>query len=309
MQDSSILIAIGIDVGGTQTRVAAVDRMGQILARCCHRMDEADSADRLIARLTIAVENILDEVGVDSSAHMRLGVALPGTLDQQRRLVVRSINLPFLEGYPFIDELAWQTGYPTVLFTDAEAATWSEYVSCASRAGRFVHLRLGTGIACGVVVDGRLQRLDADRGQHLDALVIDNTPGARPCPCGRRGCLETIASGTALEERAREVGYTNGITSLQRAWEQGDDTAVALIQNVSDALTAAVRNLAAYFQPSVICLGGGVATGLPCLLDRTIARLQAVRDEDSEAGVSVVPARLGDDAGLIGAALLAMGRS
>ena len=306
MQDSSRLIAIGIDVGGTQTRVAAVDRMGQILARYCHRTDETDGADRLITWLTGAVEDIRDEVGVGSSVDIRLGVALPGTLDQRRRLVVRSVNLPFLEGYPFIDELSRRAGHTAVLFTDAEAATWSEYVSCASRAGRFVHLRLGTGIACGVVVEGRLQRLDAHRGQHLDALVVDSTPGARPCPCGRRGCLETIASGRAVEECAREVGYINGIVSLRQAWERGDETAVDLIQNVTDALTEAVNNLATLFEPSVICLGGGVVTGLPCLLEQTMARLQAVRNENGEAPMSVQPARLGDDAGIIGAAMLAI---
>lgn len=309
MQETSRLIAIGVDVGGTQTRAAAVDRTGKILARYYHRTGEADSADRFITWLVGAIENTRDEVGIGSSADLSLGVALPGILDQQRRIVVRSINVPFLEGYPLKDELAQRTGYPTVLFTDAEAATWGEYVSCAPRPGRFVHLRLGSGIACGVVVEGRLQRLDAGRSEHLDVLVVDNTPGARLCPCGRRGCLETVASGRALEEGAREVGYANGIAGLQQAWEQGDETAAALIQNVTEALTVAVRNLATHFQPGVICLGGGVATGLPCLPDRTIARLQAVRDEDSEAEVSVVPARLDDDAGLIGAAVLAMDRS
>ncbi|UCC32678.1 MAG: ROK family protein [Phycisphaerales bacterium] len=303
------MIAIGADVGGTQTRAAAVDRTGKILARYCRRTDEADGADRVVTWLVGAIENTRDEVGIGSSVEIRLGVALPGTLDQQRRTVVRSINLPFLEGYPFIDELARRTRCPTILYTDAEAATWGEYVSCAPRPGRFVHLRLGTGIACGVVVEGRLQRLDAGRSEHLDALIIDNTAGARPCPCGRRGCLETVASGRALEERAREVGYANGIADLRQAWEQGDDTAVALLQKVTDTLMAALRNLATHFQPGVICLGGGVVTGLPCLPDRTMARLQAVRDEDSKTEVSVVPARLGDDAGLIGAALLAMDRS
>ena len=309
MQDSSRLIAIGVDVGGTQTRAAAVDRTGKILARSCHRTDEADSADPVVTRLVGAIENVRDEVGIGSSVEIRLGVGLAGTLDQQRRIVVRSINVPFLEGYPLKDELARRTGCPTVLFTDAEAATWGEYLSCAPRPGRFVHLRLGTGVACGVVVEGRLQRLDADRREHLDVLVVDKTPGARLCPCGRRGCLETIASGRALEERAREVGYTSGIAGLRQAWEQGDETAVALIQNVTHALTEAVGNLATHFQPGVICVGGGVVTGLPFLMDRTIARLEAVRDENSKTEVSVVPARLGDDAGLNGAALLAMDSS
>jgi len=102
------------------------------------------------------------------------------------------------------------------------------------------------------------------------------------------------------------VGYINGIVSLRQAWERGDETAVDLIQNVTDALTEAVNNLATLFEPSVICLGGGVVTGLPCLLEQTMARLQAVRNENGEAPMSVQPARLGDDAGIIGAAMLAI---
>lgn len=309
MRQPSELIAIGIDVGGTQARVAAIDQTARVLARRSRRMDQGDTVDQLVVWLVGAVANVRAEAGIDCDVEVPLGVALAGTLDCDRRAVVRSINLPFLEGYPLADALAHRVGRLPVLFTDAEAATWGEYVSRTPRPERFVHLRLGTGVACGAVIDGRLRRLDAGRRQHLELLVVEAGPNARMCRCGRRGCLETIASGVALGKSASQLGYPDDPTGVQQAWECGDKAARRLIKHITDALTTAVRNLTAHFDACIVCIGGGVVTQVPSLLEQTERRLHTLQMETDVPTISVESARLGDDAGLIGAAMLAITRT
>ena len=307
MQQPPGSIAIGIDVGGTWLRTAAVDQAGQVPARRRRAVAGGDSADQLVARLVDTVAELRDEAGIDADARIPLGLALPGMLDRARRAVTRSINLPFLEDQPIAGQLADRTGQPCTLWTDAEAATWGEYVSRREKPKRFVHLRLGTGIACGVVIDGHLQNLDPDRDTHLEVLIVDKSPSAIRCRCGLSGCLETVASGVALEELARQHGLRDGITGLERAWQRGDDEARCTIQAIANALSVALDNLTERFHPDVICVGGGVTSRLPCLLEQVTARRHARhRKIEDNAPIRIESARVADDAGMIGAALLAM---
>jgi glucokinase len=249
---------------------------------------------------------LFEEAELDVDAGVAAGVALPGPLDPDRRTIVRSVNIPFLDGEPFAEELSRRVRCKCVLLTDAEAATWGEYVSRGPRCERFVHLRLGTGVACSAVIEGELVRLDTDREGHLGLLVVASGESASMCRCGRRGCLETLASGPALKFRALELGYKTGLTELQQVWQAGDATVARLVDEVAEAVTTVVNNLARHFEARVICIGGGVVMRLPGLLEQTVKRFHSSGPETREAAVSVEPALLGDDAGLIGAALLAL---
>ncbi len=195
--------AVGVDVGGTFTRVAVMDSAGRIMAHQRVRTAEHDAPDALIAWIARTIERILDQSGFSSGSASPIGLALPGRIDHDRGILLWALNLPYLEGWPIRDELAQATGSKTVLVTDAEAATWGEYACWSGPLDRFIHLRLGTGVACAVVIDGELVRFDTQGRAHLDVLVVDESPSALVCHCGRRGCLETLASGKALEERDR----------------------------------------------------------------------------------------------------------
>jgi len=345
------MIAIGIDVGGTQTRVGAVDDGDRIVAiRRCETVRDADGS-ALVDRLVRTIDEVLSDSRDERDVAVPIGMALPGLLDRDRRLVVRSVSLPCLEGKPIADELTQQTAHPVYLATDAEAATWGEYTARSPRPRDFVHLRLGTGIGCGAVVNGELQRLDLDRSGHLDELVIDDGPRAEDapwraptCPCGKRGCLETVASGPALSQRTMRSGFAERVSDcvqlstadqsperkrrgerprarawgsdknvryaldhllrLQLAWEQGDPSARALVDETSRTIAIALGNLARRFNPEVICIGGGVAEACPCLVDEA-KRCFAEIKTASVVRCPIEPAILGDDAGILGAALLA----
>ena len=320
-------IAFGIDVGGTWTRVAAVDPTGRVLAKERRPTPVDGPTTALLQLLGAMFSGLAKDAGLDCGEIPATGLALPGLLDSGREVLVRSLRLTFLEGQPVRRDLSEKLRCSLTLVTDAEAATWAEHTARVPRPGRFVHLRLGTGIACGVVSDGQLQRLDEDRTSHLPVLVINSGPKAKACSCGRSGCLETVASGPALAERAEQAGYPDGLGQLQVGWRHGETPARELITQSAAALAAACRNLAATFRPEVICVGGGVVAVLPALFEEAIRRYaipvptpknshsptlgdeagsEPPRTDDHHDAVTIEPASLGDDAGVIGAALLAL---
>jgi len=296
------MFSIGIDVGGTQIRAAAIDPGGRILST--RRTPTPRCVDDFCEWIVYAVQHIHEDTA--NGTVIAVGLALPGVVDVDRGVVKRCVNLPFLEGRLLRDEIANLTGLAVTLMTDADAAAWGEYSTCTPRPRAFVHLRLGTGVACGIVVDDRLQPTDPDRTTHWKVLVVDVHTDAIACPCGLRGCLETIASGPAIEKRALSLGLPGGMAGLQRAWGTNDQSvARTLIDNVAKAIATAVSNFKSQISNDlVVCLGGGVITALPSLLERIGIRLHL--DEDDFTWRAIVhPSRLGDDAGVIGAARLA----
>lgn len=294
--------AIGIDVGGTSIRAGVVDRAGSIVVRRQLKPHGLQSPNSLIEWIADALGAVRTDAGIASDADVAVGMAIPGLLDEDRCRVLRSINLPFLDGVPLRSMIEDRTGQAVRFFTDAEAATWGEYVTRRPVPDRFVHLRLGTGIACGVVLNGKLERLDVGRTGHLEALVVDTTATALECRCGLAGCLETIASGAALTERARGLGIGESLHALAEAHRDGDDRAARIIADAAGAITRAVGNLRDAFRPDEACIGGGVLHALPELAGHVAPSPTPLGA--SNTTTRLVPAMLGDDAGIVGAALL-----
>lgn len=298
-------IRFGLDIGGTSLRVAGVDRTGLILAKERWARDPSTDRSGFLDALVAGTLRVSARLGVDCPAGAAVGVAVPGTLDAERRGIVRSVNLPFLEGYELAEALAVRLGRRTRLFTDAEAAAWGEYLACPTPPDRFVHLRLGTGVGCGVVLDGKLQRIDLGRTNHLEELVVDSKVNMPCCPCGRRGCLETMASGAALADRAAACGFSGGLTGLQEAAASGDDAATALLDDVAEAVAIVIDRLTDRFSPKVLVLGGGVIDHLPDLFERILQRYRTRLEQSDPLKPQLQRARRGDDAGVVGAAMLA----
>ena len=303
-------MAIGVDVGGTKVRTAAVSRTGEVLARRHRPTSDTKTADALLAGIAEDVADVRREAFVDGRSDLPVGLALPGPLDRTRGCVLRSINVPFLEELPIVGMVEDRIGAAPTLCTDGAAATWGEYTTCRPQPKQFVHLRLGTGVACGVDIDGELQRLDQRRDRHMRLLVVDESPAAIECRCGLRGCLETIASGAALDERARQLGYTDGVLGLELAAQRGEEAAIDFVRQAAKAIARAVDNLCRELHAPVVVLGGGVVARLTGLVDQMTRRHTTSGANAPELRpASVQRARLGEDAGVIGAALLALPRA
>jgi len=298
--------AIGVDIGGTTTRAALIGEGGVVVDARRAATGELQSFAGLIEWLTATNRAFRLRADHVVSRPVPVGLAVPGLPDERRATVRRSVNVPWLEGVPLAHATSDALNAHVRLVTDAEAAAWGEYAARRRAPERFAHLRIGTGIALGVIVDGALVELDQERSGHLDVLIVDRSDNARECPCGLRGCLESVASGAALRRtmQARAVG--NNLAGLGIAAIRGDRESIALLDATATAISIAIGNIMARWHPSVIALGGGVLNAIPSLVDRVGSEWRNRAGTNREAvSLMIEPAFFGDDAGVVGAGLLA----
>ncbi|MCI2959448.1 ROK family protein [Agromyces atrinae] len=288
---------IGIDYGGTTTKIIVIE--GALDApSVVHRSTfPTPRGEGALDRLASEVRAVVPE-GVESG-----GVTVPGVLDDDRGLVVRSVNLPWLDGLEFGVELSDRLGYGIRPVHDGRAAAGAEASLGAGRgfADSFV-IALGTGVA-GAYVEGGVVR----RGAHGAAGEIGHItqdPLGRPCTCGQRGCLETFIGGAHLAERwTARSGRPASARDLFDAARAGDRIAAGIADEVSTALARGILGVIASFDPSVIVIGGGIATADDLVVAPTV---QKVRDASTfHAHPPILRAELGPWAGAWGAALAA----
>lgn len=306
-------VAIAIDLGGTQSRVAAITREPQLLVREAAPTLAGSPPAAIIGHLAETVTEVRGRVA--GHRVLGLGVAAPGPLDPSTGLVFHAPNLPGWTDVPLGPELERLTGLRTLVGNDANLAALAEARHGAGRgADDLVYLTVSTGIGSGLVAGGRL--IVGAHGAGGEAGHMAISLDGPPCGCGNRGCLEAYASGTGLVRQAREAIAAGQPSSLAErgdrldaediaaAAEAGDPLARQLLAGAGRALGVGVRNLLHLLNPSVVVIGGGVSRVGPPLWDPMLAVLEADALEIYRTGVRVVPAELGDDAGLVGAALL-----
>ena len=306
-------IAIAVDLGGTQFRVAAVTRQPLILHRVAEPTRADAAPDVVIADIARAVSDVCARVS--RSPVIGLGVAAPGPLDHVSGVVFQAPNLPTWRDVPLADELRRRTGLPVLLGNDANLAALAEARCGAGRgAEHLVYLTLSTGVGSGFVVDGHL--LLGKDGAAAEAGHMSLSLDGPLCGCGNRGCLEAYASGTGLVNRALEAIASGRASNLARhgaaldardieaAAERGDALAAELIEEAGAALGLGVRNLLHLFNPEIVVIGGGVSRiGAP-LWDPMLRVVDSDALSVYRQNLRIVPAALGDDSGLLGAALL-----
>lgn len=312
-------LAVGLDVGGTKVAAGVVTADGAILDRVVVPTPHDDDPGAVLRLLTDLTERLAGRHrGVAA-----VGVGAAGLVEWPIGHIRWAPNNSYRD-LALQDLLSAATGLPTVVENDANAAAWAEArVGVGAGHRNVIMLTVGTGIGGGLVIDGCLHRGHTGIGGEIGHLLID--PAGEVCGCGLRGCLETVASGSALSRAARAAGRrepsgllatlagdAEGITgeTAFAAAEQGDTTACALFDRLGHWLGAGIASLVTIFDPEVVVLAGGLVRTGDLLLVPTRASLHRFV---FAARHRVVPpvrlAGLGVDAGLIGAALLALDRS
>jgi glucokinase len=289
MQPSS---AIGIDIGGTRTRVGVVDRDGGVITRSDFRTPIDGGRSALVDRLAAHIERSHRSAAGLISRRSPIGIAVPGLVDRTSGMVTRSVNLPFLEGVSASDLLPEEPEGSSRIMTDIEAATWAEYRAHGERVVRFVHLRIGTGIGCGMIVEGSYVQPPRATSGHADVLIVDDRPDAPRCACGRRGCLEVVVSGRTLSGKTKALGCS-------------PESIRQVIDEAGGWLRRGLVRIVADLEPSVICLGGGVIEAWPDLAPGVKGATRTDSSKSLPPNVRIKFAVLGDDAGIIGAASIA----
>jgi glucokinase len=291
---------IGVDLGGTKIAVAIVDRTGRIEAQ-----DELPTPTRseeaVVEAIEGAIERLLDE---DVAA---VGLGVPSTVDQHTGRAVSSVNIP-LTDVPLREHVAARFGVPCGIDNDANAAAIAEWQVGAGRGTRhMIMLTLGTGVGGGLILDGRPYRGSVGAAAELGHMVIEHD--GRPCQgaCTGRGHLEAYATGVAAESDAREAFGPDADTRvlIERA-HAADALALEILDGIARRLGSALGTLVNVFNPEAIVIGGGWGEAADEFLLEP-AREVMLRESLSPGRelVRVVPAELGPDAGVVGAAFVA----
>ena len=292
-------LTIGIDLGGTQLRVALVDDAGQVVKRTATRTDVPGGPTAVIRQM---LHLIADLTAGDTSNISAVGICSPGPLDSDTGRIIDIPSMPGFIDVPLRDTLAEELKLPVSLENDAQTAAYGEWKHGAGQGlNHLVYVTVSTGIGGGVIADSKLLRGRRGMASHIGHLMIDEH-GPR-CACGGTGCLEALASGTAFAERAKSSGFADGATATEAA-RNGNATAMALLTREAEILGYGFSTLLHLYSPQRLIIGGGMSAALDLIHPTIMAQINrhtmpAFRDID------VVRAALGDNAGLVGAAALA----
>lgn len=301
----------GVDLGGTKILTALADTDGNILARVRVATEAAGGPGAVIGRLVESVRQAA--AGVSLAA---VGVGSPGSLDHTTGLVYHSPNLGW-RNVPLGEMLRERLSVPVFVDNDANLAALGEHKRGAGQnESHMVYVTVSTGIGGGLILDGRIYHGEAGGAGEIGHMTLD--PDGPLCSCGRRGCLEARASGTAIAREARELVARGGGSGLRRlvpesitaqvvaeAARQGDGEAAAILRAAAVNLGRGLANVITLLNPRLVVVGGGVMDSGPGFL--ATAREEAARLTYGPAWerVSLVPARLGADSGVVGAVALA----
>jgi glucokinase len=304
---------VGIDLGGTQLRVALASNDGR-LTRIVRRESRADDGrDRVISRIVQAVADTLEEAHVRPQAVKALGIGLPGPVDPRLGVVHFAPNLPGWQEVPLNRILTQRTGIRSFLHHDAHLAAFAEYRRGAARSARdMAYVTVSTGIGAGFVLDGQLYAGSRGGAGEVGHTVIQ--PGGPRCTCGNRGCVEALASGWAIARDARAAVRAGRRTVLSRipapgptardvshAARAGDRVARALLEAAGRALGIGMGTVVNYLNPSVLVIGGGVMNAGRLI---TVPMRRSMAESSwasSRRGLRIVRPALGKDVGLYGA--------
>lgn len=308
---------IGIDLGGTNIAVGLVNEEGRILAKAETPTLVGRPYQDLIRDMARCARSVMEQAGVGEDAVASVGIGIPGVADSDGN-VIFCTNLGWRD-VPLRREFQQYIGKPFLIDNDASVAGWAEYKAGVSRGtSSSVFLTLGTGLGSGIILNGKLWSGAHGAGGELGHLVID-VDGV-PCTCGKRGCAERYCSATAIIRMAREAcadapgslilqkagGDPDRITAktVMDAAKAGDETAVKVFRLFVKYLTISINNVISSLDPEMIILGGGVSRAGDFLLDAVRETLEEYLFYPTLPRPRLCIASLGNDAGIIGAALL-----
>jgi glucokinase len=306
--------AIGVDIGGTKIAAAVVTPEGKILNEVRYPT-QAVPPNRLIETIARAITEVKDGFEVGGVC-----VAVPGLILASENKVIFAPNLHEIENIRLDEEIGRRTGLTVTVENDANVAAWGEFRFGAGRGlEHMVFITLGTGVGGGVITHGVLLRGAQGAGGELGHVTIDPT-GPR-CGCGNYGCLEALASGTAIQRRARELANERPNSELGRlAIERqvlgedvtrlargGDEVSNSVLEETGRWLGIGLAGFVNTFNPEVIAVGGGASQAGELILEPARKEVQLRARPPSRDLVEIKEATLGPESGVLGAAALVEG--
>lgn len=311
---------VGVDLGGTKLLAVVFDEEYTALGRAKEKVAKSRDNEAVLEKMVEVIRDALDDAGAKPEEISAIGIACPGPVDFENGIVLETPNLG-LENFPIRDRLSAELDVPVFLENDVNAGTYGEYVSGAGRGFRhIVGLFPGTGLGGGLILDGRLFRGATGGAGEIGHMIIQ--VDGRRCGCGQYGCLEAMASRTAIAKDLVALATTGSAPTvykkagsdyaamkssvIEKGWREGEPAVVDLVNRAARHLGIGMANCVNIFNPELIIIGGGLVEklGAPyieqaehAMREHAMGRLVSI--------VSVKQAELGDDSTVIGAAALA----
>jgi len=315
---------IGVDIGGTKVAAGIVNRGGKIVASTRARMVARGSAEEGFQAVVEGIDGLMRDRRAENAA--TIGISVPGWVDPARGTLVGAANIPCWRNFPLARRVEKRYGLRTLIANDANVAALAEATWGAGKKYRNVfYVTLGTGIGTGIVLDGRIydgRTGAAGEGGHT---TIDFRGPV--CGCGKRGCIEAYASGTAIARRAQERlaeigtgesamvaranGKIDGVTCeiVSEAAEQGDPLAIEALNEAAERLGVWLGNIIELLEPDVIVMGGGVGHLMMSYAGTIRESLEIWAINPRWREIPIVEAKYGPESAMVGAAALGLARA
>lgn len=294
--------SIGVDLGGTNLRAAAISAEGKLLGKIAAPTDVSRTHAELIKSVAAAIAALRDSLGRENLAGV--GVGVPGFIDMEKGVVVGSNNIPQLEGVPVRAEIEALLQTPVILENDANAAALGEsWMGAGQGVADQILITLGTGIGGGIISGGRV--LHGYRGMAGEIGHMTVVPNGNPCACGNSGCLEKHASATAIKSMALLMGLP--VTEAREIYDlamRGNPRARMIFHSMGEALGIALATLINVFNFPLYLLAGGPLSAWQLFAPPMMAEIEKRSFAYRHTTPRIEGAKLGNEAGLYGAAYL-----
>ncbi len=297
--------AIGVDLGGTNLRAAAIDTTGKIIDRVSGTTNLDEGRDAVLGDIVASINRLREDVG--AAGLVGVGIGVPGFIRMKEGIIVGANNLPELEGVPVRDEIEAHLGARVILENDANAAALGEtWIGAGKDVDDLVLLTLGTGIGGAIIYQGEIMHGLVGMAGEIGHMVVD--PSGNPCGCGNNGCLEKHASATAVEGMAYMMALGEDLTSedVFELAEAGNENARRIFGQMGIALGIALSNLVNIFNFPLYLLSGGPLGAWKYFAPPMLAEVERRSFTYRNVKTRIERAILGKEAGLYGAAYLPM---
>ncbi|HIY57160.1 MAG TPA: ROK family glucokinase [Candidatus Tetragenococcus pullicola] len=318
MQENKI---IGIDLGGTTVKFAILTVEGEIQQKWSIDTNILDEGSHIVDDIVTSINHHLDLYQLTPKDFLGIGMGTPGSVDREKGTVIGAYNLNWKTLQPVREKIEKGTGIAFALDNDANVAALGErWKGAGENDPNVVFITLGTGVGGGIIMEGNLLHGNAGCAGEIGHITVD--PDGFDCTCGKKGCLETVSSATGVVNVARDLSEEYaGDSQLKRQLDDGqgitskdvfdlakanDPFALMVVDKVCYYLGLACGNIGNLLNPSSIVLGGGVSAAGEFLRSRVEAYFKTFTFPQVKESTEIKLAQLGNDAGVIGAAFLAL---
>jgi len=307
---------IGIDLGGTTIKAGLVTEDGKILHKDAVPTGAQRNYTEILADMAKLAIKVCEDAGYSMDDITSIGIGSPGSCDAKNGVLIYANNINF-QNVPVREEIQKYINKPVYLENDANVAAYAEYCLSGKKPECFVAITLGTGVGGGIIINGKIFSGHNGAGGELGHMVIKD---GIDCTCGRKGCWEAYASASALISQTKQailenkdsvmneiiggnIDKVNGKTAFDAA-KQGDKAALEVVKNYIEYVACGIVNVINIFQPEILVIGGGICNQGDYLLNPIKEYCEREVYGGTSGDTSVEIAQLGNDAGIIGAALL-----